>query len=105
MPVRTADPCLVPAPAPLDVLLTPLNASTVLVEVVLYEEAAWEVVSHAWRSESQTQLLTEEKAEVDVSLPFNARLMSACRSLSPRCSSPCCRCVSPRAISLLRIAS
>lgn len=105
MPVRTTDPCLVPAPAPLDVLFTPLNASTVLVEVVLYEEAAWEVVSHAWRSESQTQLLTEEKAEVDVSLPFNARLMSACRSLSPRCSSPCCRCVSPRAISLLRIAS
>ena len=105
MPVRTADPCLVPAPAPLDVLLTPLNASTVLVEVVLYDEAAWEVVSHAWRSESQTQLLTEEKAEVGVSLPFNARLMSVCRSLSPRCSSPCCRCVSPRAISLLRIAN
>lgn len=105
MPVRTADRCLVPTPAPLDVLLTPLNVSTVLVEVVVYEEVAWEVVSHAWRSESQTQLLTEEKEEVGACLPLNARPTSACRSLSPRCSSPCCRCVSPRAISLPRIAS
>lgn len=95
MPVHTTDHRLVPDPAPLDVLFTPLNATAVLVEVVLYDETFWEITRETSRREHLMPLLDGEKEEVGVSLLFNTRPTTPSRYANPPCSSPSCHCVLP----------